>query len=59
MLVFSEANVEISTLPLWMQVISNVLSPTRGIAASRALAGGAGFGEIIPLLITELGIGLA
>ena len=58
LLIFSGANVKISTLPAWMQVISNILPLTRGIAASRALAAGASLGEITPLLISEIGIGL-
>jgi len=58
LLIFSGANVEISSLPLWMQAVSNVLPLTRGIAAARALAAGAAFGEVIPVLIAELGIGL-
>jgi hypothetical protein len=31
---------------------------TRGIAASRALAAGATLGEVSPLLLSEIGIGL-
>jgi ABC-2 type transport system permease protein len=59
LLIFSGANVEISSLPIWMQVVSSGLPLTRGIAAARLLAGGAGFDEVVPLLLTELGIGLA
>jgi ABC-2 type transport system permease protein len=58
LLVFSGANVAISTLPKWMQFVSNILPLTRGIAASRALVAGAGLGDILPLLIGEIGIGL-
>ncbi len=58
LLIFSGANVAISELPAWMQVISNVLPLTRGIAASRALVSGAALTDIFPLLITEFGIGL-
>jgi ABC-2 type transport system permease protein len=58
LLIFSGANVEVTSLPLWMQFISNILPLTRGIAASRALAAGASFSDISPLLVSELGIGL-
>jgi ABC-2 type transport system permease protein len=59
LLIFSGANVEITTLPIWMQIISSGLPLTRGIAAARLLAGGAAFNDIAPMLLTELGIGLA
>jgi len=59
LLIFSGANVDLNILPGWMQVISNVLPLTRGIASARALINGAGIGEILPLLVQELGIGLA
>ena len=58
LLIFSGANVQISTLPAWMQFVSNILPLTRGIAASRALAAGASLTEISPLLFSEVGIGL-
>jgi ABC-2 type transport system permease protein len=58
LLIFSGANVEVTSLPAWMQFISNILPLTRGIAASRALAAGANFSDISPLLISEFGIGL-
>jgi ABC-2 type transport system permease protein len=58
LLVFSGANVPIAQLPAWMQVVSNVLPLTRGIAASRALAAGASLSDVSPLLISEIGIGL-
>jgi len=47
-----------ANLPAWMQVISNILPLTRGIAAARALAAGASLGEVSPLLSSEIGIGL-
>ena len=58
LLIFSGANVEINILPAWMQAISNVLPLTRGIASARALIAGAGFQDVLPLLVQELGIGL-
>ena len=58
LLIFSGANVEVTALPAWMQFVSNILPLTRGIAASRALAAGASFSDISPLLVSEMGIGL-
>lgn len=58
LLIFSGANIAISTLPTWMQVISNILPLTRGIAASRALAAGSSLTDVFPLLLSEIGIGL-
>jgi ABC-2 type transport system permease protein len=58
LLIFSGANVPIANLPAWMQFVSNILPLTRGIAASRALVDGASLGEILPLLLSEVGIGL-
>lgn len=59
LLVFSGANIEISSLPAWMQVVSNVLPLTRGIASARALAGGSSLGNVAPMLVSEVGIGIA
>ena len=58
LLIFSGANVEISSLPVWMQAISQVLPLTRGIASARALAAGASLSDVLPLLVSEVGIGL-
>ena len=58
LLIFAGANVELSTLPNWMQSISNILPLTRGIASARALIAGAEIQEVLPLLVQELGIGL-
>lgn len=57
LLVFSGANLEISTLPVWMQVVSRYLPLTRGIAATRQLIAGHSLAEIRPLLLEELAIG--
>jgi len=59
LLIFSGANVDLNLLPSWMQAISNALPLTRGIASARALIDGAALSEISPLLMQELGIGLA
>jgi ABC-2 type transport system permease protein len=58
LLIFSGANVEVTSLPAWMQFISNILPLTRGIAASRLLAAGASLGDVSPLLLQEFAIGL-
>jgi len=58
LLVFSGANVDLKILPVWMQVISNALPLTRGIASARALIDGAGLADVTPLLMQEFGIGL-
>lgn len=58
LLIFSGANVDLKLLPLGMQTISNTLPLTRGIASARALIDGAGFAEVTPLLMQEVGIGL-
>ncbi len=59
LLIFSGANVPIQELPAWMQVISEALPLTRGIAAGRLLVGGSSLASVAPLLMTELGVGLA
>ncbi|MEW5940108.1 MAG: ABC transporter permease [Chloroflexota bacterium] len=59
LLIFSGANVAVDKLPAWMQIVSNVIPLTRGIAASRLLVSGADLGTVAPLLAQEVGIGLA
>ena len=59
LLIFSGANIDLNILPSWMQAISNALPLTRGIASARALIAGAKLQDILPLLVMELGIGLA
>ena len=59
LLIFSGANIDINILPAWMQATSSVLPVTRGIASARALIAGASLQDILPLLVQELGIGLA
>lgn len=58
LLIFSGANVPLNQLPAWMRAISNALPLTRGIAAGRLLVGGASLSDVVPLLWTELGVGL-
>jgi ABC-2 type transport system permease protein len=59
LLLFSGANVALTDLPSWMQVISWLLPITRGIAAARALVDSGNFSQVAPLLGGELLIGLA
>lgn len=58
LLVFSGANVKLSTLPSWMQAISWGLPLTRGIAAVRLLISGASLADVAPLLIGEALVGI-
>jgi ABC-2 type transport system permease protein len=58
LLIFSGANLEIATLPRWMQSLSNILPLTRGVAATRALIAGGTFNEVSTLLIQEILIGV-
>ena len=58
LLLFSGANLDISTLPKWMQMISNLIPLTRGIASTRKIIAGGEMSTIYLLLIEELGIGL-
>lgn len=59
LLIFSGANIPLANLPAWIQAISYSLPLTRGISAARLLVDGASFAQISPLLLGELGIGLA
>lgn len=58
LLIFSGANIKLSTLPAWMQTISWGLPLTRGIAAVRSLVAGASLADVAPLLMGEALIGV-
>jgi ABC-2 type transport system permease protein len=58
LLIFSGANVPLDQVPAWVQATSSALPLTRGIMAARLLVQGASLGEVMPLLLAELGIGL-
>ncbi|MEJ2601301.1 MAG: ABC transporter permease, partial [Anaerolineales bacterium] len=58
LLIFSGANVPLASLPAWMQAISWALPLTRGIAAARALIGGASLAEVAPLILGEFLLGV-
>lgn len=57
LLIFSGANVQLESLPAWMQVISQALPLTRGIAAARMLISGSDLQSVAPLLLGEFAIG--
>lgn len=59
LLLFSGANVDLATLPAWVQQVSRFLPLTRGIAAARRLIAGERLGALWPLLLAELALGLA
>lgn len=58
LLIFSGANVDISSLPVFMRTISYALPLTRGILSARLLIAGKSLSEAMPLILGELGIGL-
>jgi ABC-2 type transport system permease protein len=57
LLIFSGANIPVSSLPAWMQAISFCLPLTRGIAAARLVIEGASLRSVAPLVTGELVIG--
>jgi ABC-2 type transport system permease protein len=59
LLLFSGANVPLSTLPSWMQAVAQALPLTRTIAAARQIIAGASLADVAPLLRAEVGIGVA
>lgn len=58
LLIFSGANVDINSLPVFMRAISYALPLTRGISSARLLIAGKSLSEAMPLILGELGIGL-
>jgi ABC-2 type transport system permease protein len=54
LLLFSGANIDLATLPGWMQSISYSLPLTRSIAAARIIVDGGGLSQVSSLLTTEL-----
>jgi ABC-2 type transport system permease protein len=58
LLLFSGANVPVSSLPQWMQYISWALPLTRGIQAAREIVSGAHVSQVANLLAGELAIGM-
>jgi ABC-2 type transport system permease protein len=58
LLIFSGANLSITTLPIWMQRISFALPLTRGIASAREIIAGNEYRSVTELLNGELLIGI-
>jgi len=58
LLLFSGANVPVSSLPQWMQYISWAIPLTRGIQAARDIVAGASLAEVSGLLMGEFTVGL-
>ncbi|NOZ50117.1 MAG: ABC transporter permease [Chloroflexi bacterium] len=58
LLVFSGANVEVSSLPAWAQTISSMVPLTRGIAAARLVIDGQSLAMVWPLLQGEFLVGV-
>lgn len=58
LLILSGSNVVLSNLPGWMQVISNLIPLTRGIASARLIIAGGDLSEISGLIGVELLIGV-
>ncbi len=58
LMVFSGANVNLATMPTWVQAISQGLPLTRGIAAARQIIVGGRLAGVLPLLATEFLIGI-
>jgi ABC-2 type transport system permease protein len=54
LLLFSGANIDITTFPAWMQSISYALPLTRAIVAARQIVAGADLSQVANLLGTEL-----
>lgn len=58
LLIFCGVNVPLHGLPAWMQTIASGLPMTHGIAAGRALAGGASLTSVSGLLGREAAVGV-
>lgn len=58
LLLFSGANIPISSLPAGLQTLSWALPLTRGIASARIIIAGGGLEEVLHLLIGELLLGV-
>ncbi|HSG42533.1 MAG TPA: ABC transporter permease [Anaerolineales bacterium] len=59
LLIFSGANIPLLELPVWIRSVSYMLPLTRGIMAAREIVSGASLMEVSPLLLGELGVGIA
>jgi ABC-2 type transport system permease protein len=59
LLIFSGANVPLSSMPTWMRAISSLLPLTRGLQAARLIIAGDPLSRVLPLLAGELLVGVA
>jgi ABC-2 type transport system permease protein len=59
LLIFCGVNIPISSLPDWMQAVSEYLPVTHGLRAARRISDGAALGDVTGLLSAELAIGMA
>jgi ABC-2 type transport system permease protein len=57
LLIFCGVNIPISSLPGWMQAVSEWLPVTHGLRAARRVADGASLGDVGGLVAAELAIG--
>lgn len=58
LLIFCGVNVALNALPGWMATIGSYLPLTHAIEAARALAGGASWDQVTPLVLDEATIGI-
>ena len=59
MLLFCGVNIDVDSLPGWMEAVGRGLPLTHGIEAAREVVAGAGLGEVRGLVLTEALIGAA
>ncbi|HLY25697.1 MAG TPA: ABC transporter permease [Aggregatilineales bacterium] len=59
LLIFSGANLDLATMPVWIQTISRFLPLSRGITAARRVIAGAPLGDVWLLIFHEFLIGVA
>jgi ABC-2 type transport system permease protein len=58
LLVFTGANVALSSMPAWMAAVGRALPLTHAIEACREVVAGAGLGQVAPLLAREALLGV-
>ena len=58
-LLFCGVNIPLRELPMWMQVVGNLLPFTHGLEAVRQAADGAGLAQVGGLIAIEFGVGCA
>jgi ABC-2 type transport system permease protein len=58
LMIFSGANLDITKLPTWVQIVSQVMPLSRSISAARQVIAGAALADVAPLLAGDILIGL-